>query len=49
MKLIKLKKAFEYRSILCDLDYKAKVNHYIVELDDKEYKRLLELTKGQVR
>lgn len=48
MKLLKLKTATEYRTV-CDDDYKVKVKHYVVELDDREYRVLLELTKGQER
>ena len=33
MKLIKLKNAFEYRGPL-DFEYKVKVKHYVVELND---------------
>lgn len=46
MKLLKLKNATEYRGSQ-DFEYKVKVKHYVVELDDKEYSTLLELTKGQ--
>lgn len=48
MKLLRLKTTTEYRPA-GDGDFKVRVKHYIVELDDREYRVLLELTKGQER
>ena len=50
MKLLKLKNVKEYRPTpLDEYDVEVNVKHYIVELNDSEYKKLLELTKGQER